>query len=29
MCAAGDRDGDGDITVDEILAAVGHALNGC
>jgi len=28
-CAAGDANGDGEITVDEILAAVQNALNGC
>jgi hypothetical protein len=28
-CAAGDANGDGQITVDEILAAVNNALNGC
>jgi hypothetical protein len=28
-CSAGDGDGDGQITVDEILLAVSHALNGC
>jgi hypothetical protein len=28
-CKAGDRDGDGQITVDEILTAVNNALNGC
>jgi hypothetical protein len=28
-CDAGDRNGDGTITVDEILAAVNDALNGC
>jgi hypothetical protein len=25
----GDANGDGEITVDEILTAVNHALNGC
>jgi len=29
QCPAADRDGDGAITVDEILAAVAHALTGC
>jgi hypothetical protein len=28
-CEAGDANGDGQITVDEILAAVNDALNGC
>lgn len=28
-CPAGDRNGDGDITVDEILTAVANALDGC
>ena len=28
-CLAGDGNGDGQITVDEILLAVSHALNGC
>jgi hypothetical protein len=28
-CRAGDRNDDGTITVDEILAAVSKALNGC
>ena len=28
-CAPGDRDGSGDITIDEILSAVNRALNGC
>src|SRR5437867_2096236 len=28
-CVAGDGDGDGAITVDEIVAAVAMALNGC
>jgi hypothetical protein len=28
-CAAGNSNSDGAITVDEILAAVSHALNGC
>lgn len=28
-CAAGNSNSDGAITVDEILAAVNHALNGC
>jgi hypothetical protein len=28
-CAAGDLDGDQQITVDEILTAVSNALNGC
>jgi hypothetical protein len=28
-CAAGDANHDGEITVDEILAAVNKALNGC
>jgi hypothetical protein len=28
-CAAGDADGSGDITINEIIAAVNHALNGC
>jgi hypothetical protein len=28
-CEVGDRDGDGNITVDEILAAVTNALVGC
>jgi hypothetical protein len=29
MCTAGDRDGSGTITVDEIVQAVNNALNGC
>ena len=29
LCTAGDRNSDGAITVDEILAAVNNALNGC
>jgi hypothetical protein len=28
-CEAGDANGDGQITVDEILAAVNNALSGC
>jgi hypothetical protein len=28
-CSAGDANSDGQIAVDEILAAVNHALNGC
>jgi len=28
-CEAGDRNGDGKITIDEILNAVSNALNGC
>jgi hypothetical protein len=28
-CLAGDRSGDGTITVDEILTAVNNALSGC
>ena len=28
-CQAGDANGDGQITVDEILTAVNNALNGC
>jgi hypothetical protein len=28
-CSAGDRDQNGEITIDEILVAVSHALNGC
>jgi hypothetical protein len=28
-CSAGDANGDHQITVDEILAAVNNALNGC
>jgi hypothetical protein len=28
-CSAGDRDQNGAITIDEILVAVDHALNGC
>ena len=28
-CAAGDLNGDGQITVDEILTAVGNSLSGC
>jgi hypothetical protein len=28
-CLAGDTNHDGQITVDEILTAVNHALNGC
>jgi hypothetical protein len=28
-CQAGDANGDGTITVDEILKAVNNALNGC
>jgi hypothetical protein len=28
-CAAGDTNADGRITIDEILAAVNNALNGC
>jgi hypothetical protein len=28
-CNAGDRDQSGAITIDEILVAVHHALNGC
>jgi hypothetical protein len=28
-CLAGDRDGDGHVTVDEIVAAVANALDGC
>jgi hypothetical protein len=28
-CNAGDRNHDGAITIDEILVAVDHALNGC
>ncbi|MGD0947438.1 MAG: hypothetical protein ABSA52_08400 [Candidatus Binatia bacterium] len=29
MCAAGDTNHDGAITIDEILGAVNAALNGC
>ncbi len=28
-CLAGDVNGDGEITIDEILAALRYALNGC
>jgi hypothetical protein len=28
-CYAGDANGDGQVTVDEILSAVNNALNGC
>jgi hypothetical protein len=28
-CAAGDGDGSGEITVDEIVTAIGAALAGC
>ena len=28
-CSAGDRNQNGAITIDEILIAVSHALNGC
>ena len=28
-CDAGDVNGDGEITIDEILASVNGALNGC
>jgi hypothetical protein len=28
-CTAGDSDGSGTITVDEILTAIQNALNGC
>ena len=28
-CIAGDADGSGDITINELIAAVNHALNGC
>jgi hypothetical protein len=28
-CDAGDRDGDGDITVDEVVFAVPNAMRGC
>jgi hypothetical protein len=28
-CPSGDRDGDGSVTVSEIIAAVGAALAGC
>jgi len=28
-CEAGDRDLDGEISIDEIIAAVGYDLNGC
>jgi hypothetical protein len=28
-CSPGDANGDGQITVDEILTAVNNALNGC
>jgi hypothetical protein len=29
VCSAGDHDQNGAITIDEILVAVSHALNGC
>jgi hypothetical protein len=29
LCEAGDASHDGQITINEILAAVGNALNGC
>ncbi len=28
-CSAGDADGNGEITINEIIAAVNNALNGC
>jgi hypothetical protein len=28
-CEVGDANGDSQVTVDEILTAVNHALNGC
>lgn len=28
-CPVGDSDGDGSIAINDIIAAVGHALNGC
>ena len=28
-CSAGDANSDGEITIDEIIAAVNKALNGC
>ena len=28
-CGPGDANGDGKITIDEILTAVNHPLNGC
>jgi hypothetical protein len=28
-CFAGDANGDGQITIDEVLTAVNNALNGC
>ncbi len=28
-CLAGDQNGDGTITIDEIIAAVSNALSGC
>jgi len=29
ICTAGDTNGDGTITVNEIIASVNNALNGC
>ena len=29
LCTAGDANGDGTITVNEIIAGVNNALNGC
>jgi len=29
QCTAGDANGDGQITIDEILTAVNNALTGC
>ena len=29
VCTAGDEDGNGEITVDEIIMAVNNALTGC
>jgi hypothetical protein len=28
-CPGVDRNGDGHVTIDELIAAVGNALNGC
>lgn len=28
-CGPGDQDGNGEITINEIIAAVNNALNGC
>lgn len=28
-CVPGDANGDGEITINEIVSAVNHALNGC